>query len=57
MEAKEIAEIREEAAKEAERDYNHIGEEKQQEFGRSKWTREERWVLLWATEYAKEKLT
>ena len=51
-----IDEIRAESLSQAKRDFENMQEEKKEEYSKSKWTREENWVVLWATEYAKTKL-
>ena len=51
----EIERIRKEAQTEAANDFMLIGEDKQLEYGRSQWKREEKWILLWAIEFAREK--
>lgn len=53
--SEEMEKIKTEALIEAERDFNNAEEKDQHAFGKSSWNREERWVLLWAIEYAKEK--
>ena len=53
----EIDNIKNEALKRAESDFELVEESKNLEYGKSHWNREEKWVLLWATEYAREKYT
>ena len=55
--SEEIEKINKEALLKAANDFQSIGNDKQLQFGRSQWKREEKWVLLWATEYAREKYT
>ena len=51
----EIERINQEALNAAISEYQQIGQNKQQEYERSHWKIEEKWTLLWAMEYAKEK--
>ena len=53
----EIVKIQKEALSKAANDFDLIGDEKQLEYGKSHWKREEKWVLLWAIEYARAKYT
>ena len=51
----EIKCIEDQAFKDAESKFQLIEEKEKQEYGKSSWNRKEKWVLLWATEYAKIK--
>ena len=51
----EINTIKDEALRSAERDYLREQENESQFRGESKWKEEERWVLIWAIEYAQLK--
>ena len=57
LEPEAIDKIKEDAAREAERYCMQMRTERQQTFGQSQGMRNEKWVLLWATEYVKEKRT
>ena len=47
--------IKKEALDEASKDFGNQNEEEKSCYGASTWTKEEKWVLLWAKEYAKVK--
>ena len=53
----EIENIKTEAELKAKSDYESSEADRQQEYRRSTWNREEEWILIWAMEYAKEKYT
>ena len=47
--------IKKEALSKAAMDFSLIGGERQLQYGKSQWKREEKWILLWAIEYARVK--
>ena len=55
--SEEMTTIKNKALRSAEEDYRTMQEEENRRRQENKWEREERWVLIWAMEYAKQKYT